>query len=308
MTLPLRPAELLATAKARWTALQRKRPDLAPAIRLQRVLVRRQIETAAALVEFPFPPPLTRASLAAKLASGTPAFSGESVPLPTMRLGPLAIEMCRLLEPNSEASGAARRVRQCLEAGRLQVEALLHAVFARDQARVRVAAAQHGLAADLLWLTAELALVPFVVLLQEAWLGQDAAGLFGLWQRGYCPACGSWPALAESHPAVSLRCSFCGIAWPHDEERCVYCGASAQTVTPVPAEADRQLALCDTCRGYLKRVAVARPTPPLLLAMVDLATADLDARAAVGGYGRPPMPDHRSGDPTHPAPATRSET
>src|SRR5918911_1627387 len=70
---------------------------------------------------------------------------------------------------------------------------------------------------ELLWLVAELAVSPFVHALQRLLFGTatgDLDAALDSWNRGYCPACGSWPAVAE---VVSghriLRCSFCATGW-----------------------------------------------------------------------------------------------
>ena len=46
---PLRPADLLETAERRWQALSAARPDLAPAVALQRQLVGIVVELATTL-------------------------------------------------------------------------------------------------------------------------------------------------------------------------------------------------------------------------------------------------------------------
>ncbi len=295
---------LLEAAEIAWRELERSRPDLKPAIRLQRLLVGRQIEAAASLSETTLPPAPDPPRLTDKLSRGVPAFHHEPVKLPVAMLGPRVIEMCELLARGRYAREAAWRVKDALEDRRLDVEALLLASFARDAARIRTGAAQLGLAADVLWLAAELALAPFVWLLQRAWLGESDAPRVATWAHGYCPACGSWPALAEVVVATwgarcLLRCSFCGAAWQRAEGRCVYCDAEGATVrieAPNPERAERRLILCDTCSAYLKWLAVPQTTPGLLLAVLDLATSNLDAAAAARGYGRPSLPDFSSSD------------
>src|SRR5437667_346511 len=71
---------------------------------------------------------------------------------------------------------------------------------AREQDAIGQGAAHRGLAPDLVWLVAELAVSPFAHALQRALFAPAAdavARAADTWERGYCPACGSWPALAE---------------------------------------------------------------------------------------------------------------
>ena len=113
------------------------------------------------------------------------------------------------------------------------------------------------------------------------------------WDRGYCPACGSWPALAERIGAAEhLRCSYCGAEWQLQSRRCVYCheaGEAFRTITPRVESPHEMLDLCDQCGSYTKATLVAEATPSPLLAIEDLATVELDRTAAHRGYGRPPL-------------------
>lgn len=309
------PNDLLAAAERRWTDLGATRPDLAPAIALHRALVRRQVETAALLAtEIPLPAP-DPARLAAKWARGQPAWSREALVLPEARLGRLALDLAAVLADTPTAGDAAGRLHRALAEGhQVRIETLLLAVFTRDAPRVRAGAEQLGLAADLLWLVGELALVPFVTLLAAAWSEEAcrhrvSATALAAWARGYCPFCGSWPALVERCSHLHLRCSFCGAAWPFDSKRCVHCGAGGPTVrmlAPDPTRPGRAIATCDGCGTYLKHVAATSPTPALLLATLDLATADLDSLAAARGYGRPSLTDRPKDGRTDPPPEAGS--
>ena len=149
----------------------------------------------------------------------------------------------------------------------------------------------------MLWLAAELAAGPAAHVAVGTLLGAgtgDALGARERWPHGHCPACGSWPAFAESGGETGrLRCSFCGLDWPARADRCTYCRAAdpAPTwLTAAPGAAGRAAA-CTTCGGYLKWLGPPAATPFELLAVEDLASAAVDALAAGRGFGRPPLPD-----------------
>ena len=157
-----------------------------------------------------------------------------------------------------------------------------------------------GLSPDVVWLVGELTTAPFAHILQARLFGQEHdVGAQTLrsaraeWDRGYCPACGSWPVLAEYiDDRRLLRCSFCGIDWEMRSRRCAYCDEDGAVFTICAADEkhpERLLELCDRCRGYTKAVNVAAPTPFLLLALQDLETFALDRIAADRGYGRPTL-------------------
>ena len=152
-----------------------------------------------------------------------------------------------------------------------------------------------GLAPDLLWLVAELAVSPFAL--------RPAADLFfdhgrptirpargaRRWAHGYCPLCGSWPALAEVAAGHRvLRCSFCALAWDAASRTRASTAAKqarrSSPRAPDPARTDRRLEVCGTCGGYLKTIDVPELSPFPLLAIADLETMDLDMAAMERGY------------------------
>ena len=113
------------------------------------------------------------------------------------------------------------------------------------------------------------------------------------WNRGYCPACGSWPALAEvADGHRTLRCSFCSSAWELTTYACIYCGEGGETfatTAPDTDRHDRRLELCSTCGGYLKTIDLPALSPFPLLSISDIETTDLDVIAMEHGFRRPQL-------------------
>jgi FdhE protein len=308
LTIPAAAAiELAAAAEERWESLLAIRPELASAISLQRRLLTLVIELKERLEQRPLPRlSLPGRYLAAKLARGVPVLAGEPIPLPTNVLMATLLDLCRELATGG-AGDAAEHVQSKLESGNLNADSLLAASLARDQTAIRSAATHHGLAADLVWLVAELAVGPFAHVLQRTVCSdpsqrssaQPAAGERALaaaldnWNFGYCPACGSWPAMAEvveGHRA--MRCSFCAAAWELNSYACVYCGEDGEpfvTAAPNEERKDRRLELCGGCGSYLKTIDTATFSPFPLLSVGDLDTMDLDMAAMEHGYARPPL-------------------
>ena len=289
--------ELLRTAQARWDAIFAARADLEPALDLQRRLLTLVIELAGTidagrLPRLSLPPKY----VATKLTRGVPVFSGEPIPLPVKVLHASLVRLCGALAKGG-AGEPAEHIRSAIESGSIEAGSLLAASLARDRAAIRTGAVHRGLAPDLVWLVAELAVSPFAHALQRAvfWGGargavENVAALSG-WNRGYCPACGSWPALAEVVAGRRvLRCSFCALAWELTAYSCIYCeedGEAFVVAAPDEARKDRRLELCGRCSGYLKTVDVSELSPFPLLAIADLDTMDLDLAAMERGYARP---------------------
>ncbi len=296
----------LSWAAARWDEVLRTAPHLAPAVALQRELIALVVRLTERIEQGPLPRlSLPPGYLAAKLTKGIPVLAAEPIPLPVSALKPTLLDLCDGLARGG-AGEAASNVRTALYEERLDAGALLTSSVRRDQAAIRTLAVHRGLAPDLAWLVAELAASPFVYALQRRLLASaDAriAAALDAWSHGYCPACGSWPALAEMVMGRRLlRCSFCALAWGLPSCACIHCGEAGEpfvTEAPDQRRQDRRLELCSRCRAYLKAVGVPDLSPFPLLAITDLETMDLDVAAMERGYHRPALRDFSGGRSHH---------
>jgi FdhE protein len=293
---------LTKSSEDRWQALLRNRPDLEPAVALQRRLLTLVADLAAALEHGRLPRlSLPPKYLAAKLARGVPAFAGEPIPVPAPTITPALLALCDALEAGGAGESAAH-IHVAVAGGQIEPASLLTASLNRDQGAIRTGAVHRGLAPDLVWLIAELAVSPFAYLLQRMlFAGQTAGELHAAldaWTRGYCPACGSWPAVAEvvgGHR--TLRCSFCSSAWELSTYACIYCGENGPpfvTAAPDELQKDRRIEICSSCNAYLKTIDLPELSPFPLLAISDIETTDLDVAAMQHGYGRPPLKDFKA--------------
>jgi FdhE protein len=290
-------AKSTESAEARWRGVAEARPDLAPALALQRQLLGRVMDAATVLENGRLPRlSLPPKYLAAKLTRGVPALAGEPIPVPAPVLGPIAVQLADALSSGG-AGEAAAHIRDTIAGGGIEAASLLTASLHRDQAALRAGAVHRGLSPDLLWLVAELAVSPFAHALQRLLLGGQTApelrAALDAWSHGYCPACGSWPAVAEvvgGHR--TLRCSFCSAGWEPTTYACIYCGESGEpfvTAAPDEERKDRRVEVCSACGGYLKTVDLPELSPFPLLSISDIETTDLDVAAMEHGYGRPAL-------------------
>src|SRR5689334_22368649 len=103
-----RPREsLLAAAEKRWAGILLTRPDLAPALDLQRGLLTLVIDLSRAVDEGRMPRlSLPPKYLAKKLARGVPAFAGEPIPLPVGALKPTLLGLCEQLAEGGAGDAA----------------------------------------------------------------------------------------------------------------------------------------------------------------------------------------------------------
>lgn len=288
----------LALAATRWTTILEARPDLAPAVALQRRLIGLVVDLAEVIEHGRLPKlSLPPKYLAAKLARGVPVLAGEPIPLPVAALKPTLLRLCEELSRGG-AGEAGDHIRSALVETRMDAGSLLTASLARDHKVIRAGGERLGLAADLLWLVAELTVSPFAHALQRTWLDASAGEMtlstaLASWTHGYCPACGSWPALAEiARGHRVLRCSFCALAWEVPPSTCIYCGKGGEslvTTAPVAEPHDRHVEICSACAGYLKTVDTEELLPFPLVAIADMGTLELDMMALERGASRPSL-------------------
>jgi FdhE protein len=242
--------------------------------------------------------------LAAKLSRGVPVLSGEPIPLPAALLKPALVGFCAELAAGG-AGDVADHIGTAIESGRIDAGSLLTASLARDQEAIRTGATHLGLAPDLAWLVAELAVGPVAHALQRtlfATRSDESAGplatALAAWNHGYCPACGSWPALAEVvNGHRLLRCAFCAATWERTIYACVYCdeqGDAFVTAAPDEQRTDRRTELCSSCGAYLKTIDTTELSPFPLVAIADMETMDLDVAAMDHHYGRPPLKEFKA--------------
>ncbi len=108
-------------------------------------------------------------------------------------------------------------------------------------------------------------------------------------EQGYCPVCGSPPAIAwlEGEGQRYLFCSFCWHKWPVNRALCPFCGSREQQgLLYLYSEEEKEYRVdaCESCRNYVKtvdtRVLARRCYPPL----EHVASLHLDLKAAEAEY------------------------
>jgi hypothetical protein len=282
-------------ATAQWAAITANSPDLAPAVFLQRRLLRLTLDASAGLDET-LPATLSAVSIREKWTRGLPALRNEAIAIPA-GLKDMLFPLCTALA-ECGAGESVLHIRDAIAANGIDADSLLSVSLARNQKAIRTSALHMGFSPDLVWLSGELGSAPLAHHLSaglEKGSGKKAPGAFFEWDRGYCPFCGSWPTFIEAHDdAHMLRCSYCALGWSLQSHRCVYCGNAGEdfvAAAPDVNQPQRRVELCGQCSGYTKVIDVPQPTPFPLLAIEDLATTNLDQGAMNRGYRRPELFD-----------------
>lgn len=302
----MRTENLWQLALARWAEIGASSPELAPALALQQGMLRILIDAAERL-EDPDQelPEIALDAVGDKWARGVPALRNEAISIPAT-LKQLLPALCNTLV-NGGAGDSALHIKDALTKGEIDAGSLLSVSLARNQKTIRTSSLHHGFAPDLVWLIGELGSAPLAHFYEARLLSAPSLQeLVREWDRGYCPCCGSWPALIEMlNGARFLRCSFCAASWELKTRRCLYCGnADERFVAAAPdmAREHRRIELCGGCGNYTKAIEVNALTQFPLIAIEDLATLDLDQAAMGHEYGRPTLFDLDAIDPSQGCP------
>jgi len=225
--------------------------------------------------------------LQAERAPGTPLLAGARIPIDA----PLAERWVRrVLALAAEAGPEAVGLRAAASDVTLDARAFLEAAINADGDQLDALARSLGIDPDALAAVATLAVIPLLQALRRRF----GPAVDPRWHEGHCPICGGWPHLAEQRGLERtrrLRCACCGGDWAQPGVRCPYCGvvgheARAALVSEQDGEA-RKVETCSACRGYLKSVSTLRAWAGDEVALIDLATVDLDLVALERDFERP---------------------
>ena len=179
---------------------------------------------------------------------------------------------------------------EILDVDRVDPLAIILAGIERDSATTEILAERLSVAADTVAVLGQVSAFP-VLLNAARHLDPETSRT---WQRGYCPVCGAWPALAEMRGIQRerrMRCGCCSSDWMLPVLRCAFCNEMDHNkLGSLLTENDQQqvrVETCSTCRGYLKTVSTLSALPFHVLALKDLETVAFDLAAHDRGYSRP---------------------
>jgi FdhE protein len=130
------------------------------------------------------------------------------------------------------------------------------------------------------------------------WTARDLLRRFPLprtWLRGYCPVCGSLPALLVLQDQGERQgyCSWCGTTWELHRLQCPYCDNRCHdSLGYMYAEDEPQYRVqyCRPCKSYFKLIDAREMLDPPYLPLEEWTTLHLDLLAQKSGWNSPPSP------------------
>ena len=121
------------------------------------------------------------------------------------------------------------------------------------------------------------------------------ASLNETWKEGYCPVCGSLPALItlEGQGYRRAHCSWCGTPWRLARFQCPVCdNRRHQSLGYLYAEEEPRYRIdyCAECRHYFKTVDTRELLWPIWIPLEEWTTLHLDLVAQRAQWKTPPSP------------------
>jgi FdhE protein len=113
-----------------------------------------------------------------------------------------------------------------------------------------------------------------------------------LWNKGYCPVCGSLPHMSELRGEGQryFMCSFCSFKWQGDRIMCPFCeNRDHQTLQYFYAEGNEthRVDVCNQCKQYIKTIDTRKIDYEPDLNLEDITSIHLDILTSQKGFKRP---------------------
>jgi len=201
--------------------------------------------------------------------------------------GALLRRICRLTaKANEVLVEAGTKVMDALDKGTLDASALFSKILSEDDAYFDELAKDLETDKKVLAFMAYSSIKASLSLCAEQlahYLDKDTP-----WEKGYCPVCGSTPALSmlRGEGERSLLCSFCSHEWRAPRIYCPFCDNKDQKRLHYffsEEEKDYRVDVCDKCHKYIKTVDTRKMNRPVYPFVEQISTLHLDILAQEQG-------------------------
>ena len=191
------------------------------------------------------------------------------------------------VETNEVLADASTKVVGALDKGTLDAATLFSKILSEDDAYLDKVATSLKIDQKILAFFAYSSIRPSLSLCAEqlaTYLDKDKS-----WEKGYCPVCGSPPALSIllDEGERSLICSFCGHEWQAQRIYCPFCdNQDHKTLHYFFSEEEKgyRVDVCDQCKKYVKTIDSRKMKHPVYPLVEQISTLHLDLLAQEQGF------------------------
>ncbi len=191
-------------------------------------------------------------------------------------------EICRLAgEANEVLAPAGLKLMDGLDSGTVDAPTLLSKTLSENDVYFDEMAKSLEIDKEVLLFMAHGSIRPSLSLCAEqlaTYIDKDT-----LWEKGYCPVCGSPPAISilRGEGERFLFCSFCNHEWHSQRIYCPFCENKDQKTLHYffSEEEEYRVDVCDQCRKYIKTIDTRKIKRPVYPFIEQVATLHLDMLA-----------------------------
>ena len=189
-------------------------------------------------------------------------------------------------DTNAVLAEAGKKLADALDKGELDASTLFAAVLSENSQGFQGVAKELDVDESILAFFGYNSVWPSVSLCAEQLAAYLDDGVS--WEKGYCPVCGSPPALSILRDAGNrfLFCSFCGHEWHTQRIYCPFCNNQDHTKLYYffgEEETCYRVDVCGVCKKYLKTVDTRELKHPFYPLLEQVSTLHLDLLAREQG-------------------------
>jgi FdhE protein len=221
--------------------------------------------------------------LAVKRKEGFPLIAKKDFTVDIKASEALLREICRLVgEANEVLTHAGVKLMDALDRGTVDASVLLSKTLNEDDLYFDETAKSLEIDKEVLLFMAHGSIWPSLSLCAEqlgTYIDKDS-----LWEKGYCPVCGSPPAISilRGEGERFLFCSFCDHEWHSQRIYCPFCENKDQKTLHYffsEEEKEYRVDVCDQCRRYIKTFDTRKIKRPVYPFIEQVTTLHLDMLA-----------------------------
>ncbi|MFA7013775.1 MAG: formate dehydrogenase accessory protein FdhE [Desulfobacterales bacterium] len=227
--------------------------------------------------------PISKDMLKLKLKEKFPLVSVSDFELDEVSCRQLFEKISRIIrEKNPGLKSSAEVLIAAMDKGDLKVEDLCRALLAGNDSVFEKYAEELKVDKKLLAFIAYNSVKPSLVVFAEKTAQQLEPDYY--WGKGYCPVCGSAPAIAvlQGEGERFLRCGFCGHSWSAMRIYCPFCeNKDSKTLSYFYSESEPEyrVDICEACNKYIKTVDLRKLSRDCYMPLEQVATLHLDLKA-----------------------------
>jgi FdhE protein len=227
--------------------------------------------------------PIPKDILKIKLKEKFPLVSVSDFALDEASCRQLFEKISRIIcEKNPALKSSAEVLIAAVDKGDLKVEDLCRALLSGDDSVFEKYAEELKVDKKLLAFIAYNGIKPSLNVFAEKTAEQLEPDYY--WGKGYCPVCGSAPAIAvlQGEGERFLHCGFCGYRWSAVRIYCPFCeNKDGKTLSYFYSESEPEyrVDICEACNKYIKTVDLRKLSRECYIPIEQVATLHLDLKA-----------------------------